>query len=209
MNQFNFSFTKDKFYQVVSGNKNPSIWYDVCVEILPKYEINTPLRVAHFLSQCSHESNDFTVLEENLNYSAEGLVKTFSKYFPNIPSTTGYARNPEKIANKVYANRMGNGDEKSGDGYKFRGRGVIQLTGKLTYKLYAGYSMQSIDDTVNLLKNPKNALDSACWFWSSKNINKFADLDDIVTVTKLINGGTIGLDDRKRRYEKCINILKG
>jgi putative chitinase len=208
MTQFSFDFNKDKFYRIISGNKNPSIWFQACVEVLPKYDITTELRIAHFLSQCGHESLDFTVLEENLNYSSEGLVKVFGKYFPNIPSTTGYARKPEKIANRVYANRMSNGPESSGDGYKFRGRGIIQLTGKSSYTSYASHVNKSVEDTILSFKNPKDALDCACWFWNSRNLNKFADANDILTITKLINGGKNGLDDRTARYSKAIAILR-
>lgn len=176
-----------------------------------KYLINTPLRLAHFLAQCGHESGGFKAVRENLNYSAEGLNKIFPKYFPTVDSAKDYARNPEKIANKVYASRMGNGDEASGDGFKFRGRGYIQLTGKVNYTAFDA----AVAD--NILLDPelvatKYPLLSAGWFWGKNNLNVLADkgaLDgDVTAITKRVNGGTIGLADRQKHFREYYELLK-
>jgi putative chitinase len=174
-----------------------------------KYEIHTVNRAAGFLAQCGHESNGFTVLKENLNYSAEGLNKIFKKYFPTVADATAYARNPEKIANKVYANRMGNGPEFSGDGYKFRGRGAIQLTGKDNYTQFAMSVGMSVDEAVADLETLDGAIESACWFWKKNGLNAVCDADDIVKMTKKINGGTIGIEDRTKHYNHAKQVLSG
>ena len=178
--------------------------------VMEKFQINTPLRLAHFLAQCGHESGGFKATQENLNYSADGLKKIFPKYFPgNIAES--YARNPEKIASKVYGGRMGNGGEETKEGYKFRGRGYIQLTGKENYTSFA----KSIgEDTV---ANPdlvatKYALASAGWFFSKNGLNAISDkgADDatVTAVTKRVNGGTIGLPDRIKHFKEYYNLLK-
>lgn len=178
-------------------------------ECSAKFQIDSSLRLAHFLAQCSHESGGFKVAQENLNYSADGLKKTFTKYFPDNLAES-YARQPEKIACRVYANRMGNGDEASKDGYKYRGRGYIQLTGHDNYSAFN----KSVDDDV--LSNPdlvseKYALFSAAWFWNSRSLNGLADKgasDAVVTeITKKVNGGTIGLDDRIAHFKKFYALL--
>ena len=174
-----------------------------------KFNINTALRLAHFLAQCGHESSGFKATQENLNYSADGLKKTFPKYFPDNLADS-YARQPEKIAARVYANRMGNGDEASKEGYKYRGRGYIQLTGKDNY----GAFDKSVDD--DILNHPdtvseKYALLSAAWFWNSRSLNALADKgssDAVVTeITKKVNGGTIGLDDRIKHFKAYYALL--
>jgi len=165
-------------------------------EIFQKYAINTPLRVAHFLAQTAHESAGFTQFVENLNYSASGLQNTYPKYFHQT-NPAAYARNPEKIANHVYANRMGNGDEASGDGWKFRGRGMIQLTGRDNYTVFSKHSGKDAIQDPDILSTVEGAAESAAWYWLERNVNKPADVDDVVAVTKLINGGTLGLDERK------------
>jgi len=168
--------------------------------LLENYGINTDLRLAHFLGQIEHESN-FKPISENLNYSSEGLLKTFPKYFTSLMAIQ-YKRQPERIANRVYANRMGNGNEQSGEGWKYRGRGFIQITGK------ENYFRLSNDTDIDCLKNPdlllqeENAMVSAVWFWKSKGLNKFADADDIISITKRINGGLNGLQDRKNKIAK-------
>ena len=187
--------------------KYPDDLADALTESFDKYEINTVNRAAGFLAQCGHESVGFTVLKENLNYSAEGLNKTFKKYFPTVADATPYARNPEKIANKVYANLMGNGPESSGDGYKFRGRGAIQLTGHDNYSKFAASVGMTIDEAVQDLETLDGAIESACWFWKTNGLNAVCDADDIVKMTKRINGGTIGLDDRKKHYEHAKELL--
>lgn len=171
-----------------------------------KYEINSGLRLAHFLGQCAHESGGFRISEENLNYSADGLSKIFPKYFRD-KDPDDYARQPEKIANVVYANRMGNGDTSSGDGYRFRGRGLIQLTGKSNYSAFAASSGITLDEAVQYLATPQGAVESAAWFWHKNGINSPADLDDVTTVTKKVNGGTIGLDEREHFTEEFKEVL--
>jgi putative chitinase len=175
--------------------------YEKYKTLLNSYYINTPLRLAHFFSQLDHESN-LKPIAENLNYSASGLGKTFKKYFPTIEIANKFARQPEKIANKVYANRMGNGNEASGDGFRFRGRGFIQITGK------SNYTVLSKDTRIDFLTNPDlllqeaNALISALWFWQKNKLNEYADKDDIITITKRINGGLNGIEDRKLKLIK-------
>jgi putative chitinase len=175
-----------------------------------KFEINTPVRLAHFLSQCGHESAGFRVTQENLNYSAKGLMGIFKKYFPTEALANQYQRNPQKIANKVYANRMANGSEASGDGYKFRGRGYIQLTGKDNYTQFS----KSIGE--DMVANPDKvastyALLSAAWFFSKNGLHKLADegaSDAVVTkITKRVNGGTIGLADRIKHFKEYYSLL--
>jgi putative chitinase len=198
---------ENQLKQLFPTNKNLK---ELCLALntmLPKYEINTLNRVAGFLAQCGHESANFTVLRENLNYSARGLLLTFPKYFRPTSLADQYARKPEKIANRVYANRMGNGNELSGDGYKYRGRGAIQLTGKDNYTLFAKSINKSVDDTIQYLETLEGALESACWFWNTRKLNSVCDRDDIVRLSRLINGGTKGLEDRKSRYERAKKVL--
>jgi putative chitinase len=199
--------TADLIKSLYPQYKHPDDLAEVLTEQFDKYEINTVNRAAGFLAQCGHESNGFTVLKENLNYSAEGLNKIFHKYFPTLADATPYARQPQKIANKVYANRMGNGDEASGDGFKFCGRGAIQLTGHDNYASFADSVGYSLDECVADLETLDGAIESACWFWKKNGLNAVCDADDIVKMTKKINGGTIGLDDRQAHYEKAKGLL--
>lgn len=174
--------------------------------LLTKYEVNTPERLAHFFSQLAHESH-LSPISENLNYSAEGLNKTFKKYFPTLESAKAYARKPQAIANKVYANRMGNGDEKSGDGYKYRGKGFIQITGKDNYKaLSTATKIDYLSEPEKLLSEADSMI-SALWYWNTIKANSLADKDDITTITKKINGGTNGLEDRKRLLTEMKTIF--
>lgn len=166
-------------------------------------------RIAGFLAQLAHESGGFNFVKENLNYSADGLRKTFAKYFPTDELAKAYARQPEKIANRVYANRMKNGDEASGDGFRFRGRGLIQLTGRDNYTRFAQSLGIGIDETIEYLETPSGAVASAGWFWDNNGLNQFCDKDDFITLTKRINGGTIGLADRKHHYEIMLEHLEG
>lgn len=179
--------------------------------VMEKYQINTGLRLAHFLAQCAHESGNFKVRTENLNYSASRLMVVFRKYFPTMQKALQYQRKPEKIANLVYGDRMGNGDEKSGDGFRFRGRGYIQLTGRNNYETF----QKSIG--VDILNNPDLVattypLTSAGWFFDIRRINRMADKGatnkTITEVTRLVNGGTNGLDDRIKKFHFFFNILK-
>jgi putative chitinase len=187
---------------------------DAVIQMIPdtaaKFGINTPLRLAHFLAQCGHESGGFRATQENLNYSAKGLAGIFKKYFPTEAAAASYARNPQKIANKVYGNRMGNGPESSGEGYKFRGRGYIQLTGKENYTAFG----KAIGE--DILSNPDKvastyALLSAAWFFSKNGLHKMADggaTDSVVTsITKRVNGGTIGLADRIKHFKEYYHLL--
>jgi len=187
---------------------------DAVIAMIPdtaaKFQINTPLRLAHFLAQCGHESGGFRATQENLNYSAKGLNGIFKKYFPTEAAAAAYARNPQKIANKVYGGRMGNGNEASGEGYKFRGRGYIQLTGKENYTAF-GKSIGE-DMTANPDKVASSyALLSAAWFFSKNGLHKMADggaSDAVVTsITKRVNGGTIGLADRIKHFKEYYHLL--
>jgi putative chitinase len=187
---------------------------DAVIAMIPdtaaKFQINTPLRLAHFLAQCGHESGGFRATQENLNYSAKGLMGIFKKYFPTEAIANAYQRNPQKIANKVYANRMANGDEASGDGYKFRGRGYIQLTGKDNYTQFGKAIGENITANPDVVSG-KYALLSAAWFWSKNGLNKLADggaTDAVVTsITKRVNGGTIGLADRIKHFKEYYHLL--
>ena len=177
-------------------------------EVMDFYEINTPERISMFLAQVGHESAGMTARKENLNYSAQGLNKIFPKYFIRAGrDANAYAKKPEKIANVVYANRMGNGDEASGDGYRYRGRGLIQLTGKDNYTKFASDMEITLDEAVVWLETPDGAAWSAGWFWDSRELNNWADNGDVLTVTKKINGGIIGLEDREEHYAEALHIF--
>lgn len=205
---FDFNFTQDKLSDCISNN-DLSIWYIALCDILPKYSINTKKRVAAWLAQTGHESGDFKFLVENLNYSTKGLRTVFPKYFPTDYIASQYARQPEKIANVVYANRLGNGNTISGDGWKFRGRGLIQVTGRSNYKDCSTmlYDSDLLLKSPELLQDVDGAIRSACWFWNKNNLNSLADAGDIVTISKRINGGTTGLQDRLNRYNNCLQVL--
>jgi putative chitinase len=202
--------TEDVVKELLPKVKNLQEWYEELLGVLPQYEIDTPNRVAAFVAQCGHESLGFTVLQENLNYSADGLRKIFGKYFPTAEIAKQYARKPEMIANRAYANRIGNGDEDSGDGYKYRGRGIIQITGRNNY---SKCSIALFDDETNLLENPDlliephYAMHSACWFWNATRLNALADSGDMKTMTKRINGGYLGLEDRIAHYNHALEVL--
>ena len=204
---FTFDFTEEKLKKCLSRNKNIPELFVSLEKVLPKYEITTVERVAAFLAQCGHESLDFTVLQENLNYGAKGLLGLFKKYFPNEALAKQYERKPEKIANKIYANRMGNGPEESGDGWAHRGRGAIQLTGKLNYQAFANSIGLTLEDAITYCATMDGAIESACWFWQKNKLNVIADKKDVLAMTKKINGGTIGLEDRKKHYEHNIEVL--
>jgi putative chitinase len=206
---FTFNFTKDQLKGIIGNNPYLDYWYNAVSEILPVYEINTPERVAAFLAQCAHESGNFKFLKENLNYKAESLCKVFPKYFPDINLAKQYEKKPEKIANKVYGNRMGNGDETSGDGFRYMGRGLIQLTGKNNYTLFAAAIDTPLEEIPEYLQTFEGAVQSACWFWEQNNLNQWADKKDIMTLTKRINGGTIGLEDRIKHYNHALHLFAG
>ena len=204
-----FTFTAAKLQECLPNNKEIDLWFPVLQRYFEKYEINTIQRVAAFLAQCGHESMDFTITHENLNYSAQGLTGTFKKYFPTLDDATLYERQPEKIANKVYSNRMGNGTEDSGDGWKFCGRGILQITGHDNYNECSQFVFQDnrLLTTPDWLESKEGCVAGACWFWTNHKLNDLADQDDIKEITHKINGGYIGLDDRTARYNNCCDIL--
>jgi putative chitinase len=202
--------TKEKIVHLLHGNPDAEAWADAALEILPKYEITTANRIAGFFAQTCHESMNFTALSENLNYRAETLEKLFSKYFSKAGrNAADYAKQPEKIANVIYANRMGNGDTASGDAFAFRGRGPIQLTGRENYTNFGKTVGLTAEQVIDYIQTKKGALESACWYWKSRNINAACDANDIVKMSKLVNGGTIGLEDRRKHYNEALAILGG
>jgi len=197
----------DQLKKVCPNNKQPEALLEVLNKVLPLYEINTRKRVAAFLAQCGHESAQFTALKENLNYSADGLCKVWPKRFISVAMAAPYNRNPEKIANLVYCNRLGNGTESSGDGFKYRGRGAIQLTGKDNYSKFAKSIGKTLDETVTFCETLEGCVSSACWFWSVNKLNQYCDSGDFVTLTKRINGGTIGIKDRQHHYDEALKVI--
>jgi len=202
--------TKDQLKQLLPKNPYIDQWYHALAQLLPDYGIDTPQRIAAFMAQCAHESGNFVFLKENLNYKAPTLRKLFSKYFPTDELANEYASKPNKqeaIANRIYANRMGNGDEASGDGFRYCGRGLIQLTGKDNYSWFAASIEIPVEQASEYLQTFEGAAQSACWFWETNNLNQWADKGDILTLTKRINGGTIGLEDRIKHYEHALHVL--
>jgi len=180
-------------------------WLEPLNQTFQKYDISTPARQAYFIGQCAHESGNFRVLEENLHYSAAALMRVWSSRFPDMDTAEKYANNPEKIANKVYGGRMGNVED--GDGWKYHGRGLIQLTGKDNYaNCGSGLGVDLIDNP-DMLITPEYAALSAGWFWNRKQLNLLADSRDYETMTKRINGGLLGLDDRKAKIAKALSVL--
>jgi putative chitinase len=205
---FEFEFTQDKLAHVIPNAKyGVAVWYNELVELLPVFEITSVGRVAAFLAQTAHESGGYTAMMENLNYSAESLCKVWPTRFKSVADSQPYNRNPEAIANKVYASRMGNGDEHSGEGYKYRGRGLLQLTGKSNYSAFAEYAGIGVADAPDYIETPRGAVHSACWFWFSNDLNTFADAGDFEGMTKRINGGVIGLADRIHHYNHAVEVL--
>lgn len=178
-------------------------WYPHINEMADRFQV-TGKRLAMWIAQCGHESDSFTRLVENLNYSAPGLHRVWPKRFPTVADAVPYMRQPEKIANKVYANRMGNGDEGSGDGWRFRGRGLIQLTGRANYKACGGGLGVDLVGDPGLLSDPRWASLSAGWFWQTRKLNALSDAGDVEAVTRKINGGTTGLQDRLVRYDRAL-----
>ena len=202
--------TKLQLKQLLPSNPYIDHWYDALAILLPDYDINTPQRAAAFIAQCAHESGGFMILKENLNYKPATLRKIFPKYFPTDELANEYCSKPNKqeaIANRVYASRMGNGDEHSGDGYRYCGRGLIQLTGKDNYSAFAESIEITPVEVSEYLQTFEGAAQSACWFWEKNNLNQWADKGDILTLTKRINGGTIGLEDRIKHYEHALHVL--
>jgi putative chitinase len=204
---FTFEFTKQQLKEMIPKNPYVDQWYEALSEILPEYEITTPQRVAAFLAQCAHESGGFVFLKENLNYKAASLRRVFPKYFTDDATAAAYAGKQEMIANRVYANRMGNGDEASGDGWRYCGRGLIQLTGKNNYTFFAASLDIPVEEASEYLQTFEGAVQSACFFWEQNKLNQWADAGDILTLTKRINGGTIGLEDRQKHYNHALHIF--
>ena len=199
--------TREQLQACIGNNPYLDSWVHALNEILPDYEIDTPQRVAAFIDQCAHESGGFKFLTENLNYRAVTLRKLFSKYFPTDELAQAYEKKPEKIANRIYGGRMGNGPEETGDGFRYCGRGLIQLTGRNNYEAFADSIESTPEEVSEYLQTFEGAVQSACWFWESNNLNQYADSDDIKTMTKRINGGFIGLADREKHYEHAKHVF--
>lgn len=199
--------TTEQLQSCIGNNPYLEQWTAALNQLLPDYGIDTAQRVAAFVAQCAHESGNFVFLKENLNYRAASLRKVFPKYFPTDELAAAYANQPERIANRIYANRMGNGDEASGDGFRYCGRGLIQLTGRNNYQAFADSIETTPEEASAYLETFEGAVQGACWFWESNNLNQWADADDILTLTRRINGGTIGLEDRKKHYEHAKHVF--
>ncbi len=202
-----FIMTQEQLAQIVHGNPYIEHWHEALALCCPDYDINTPRRVAAFVAQCAHESGGFKFLKENLNYKAASLMKVWPRYFPTMEIAQQYANKQDRIANRAYGGRMGNGDEASGDGWKFCGRGLIQLTGRSNYQAFADSIETDIEEIPAYLATFEGAVQSACWFWETNKLNQWADSGDILTLTKRINGGTLGLEDRKKHYEHALHVL--
>ncbi len=201
--------TTEMVANLLPRNKNPEVWAQLMNTLMPNYGITTEAQAAAFIAQAAHESNQFTVLEENLYYSTTGLNRVFSKYFKKAGrDAKAYAKKPEAIANVVYADRMGNGDTASGDGYRYRGRGIFQLTGKNNYAAFAKSLDVDLDDELlAYITTPAGAMDSALWYWQSNNLNNY--VSDFKKLTKQINGGYNGLKDRQAHYAHALAVFGG
>lgn len=211
-----FNFFKNHLIVLLNSNPDSTLWHANMKSILPRYGIDTPDRVAGFIAQCSHESADFRILEENLNYSEKALNSVFSRYFGNPPKrrAADYARNPKMIANYVYQDEFRSaagalGNTNPGDGWKFRGRGLKQLTGRSNYTAFGKTVNMTAEDAADYVSSRAGALESACWFWKAANCNRFADSGDIVGMSRAINGGTIGLADRQNRWNRAVALFDG
>jgi len=202
------SVTKQQLQSFFEDTKESVIdsFVDPINKAIERFEINSTNRIAMFLAQVGHESGGLNHIKENLNYKAEGLTRVFPRYFNGV-DPNDYAHNPEKIANRVYANRMGNGDEDSGDGFRFCGRGLIQLTGRDNYTRFAHDMGMELEAAVEYLGTPEGATMSAGWFWDKNGLNPLADAGDTVHCTKKINGGTIGLEERTALYEEALQLF--
>ena len=204
--------SESQLKQMLPRNKYISHWHHALAILFPDYDIHTSDRIAAFVAQCAHESGGFEVLKENLNYKPLALRRLFHKYFPTDELANQYCAKPNKqeaIANRIYASRMGNGDESSGDGFRFCGRGLIQLTGRSNYQSFADSLEMNINDVPEYLGTFEGAAQSACWFWETNKLNRFADANDIKGLTRAINGGFIGLEDRIHHYELAKAIMRG
>jgi len=210
---FKFNFTADQLRRMLGGNTNAPKWHAAMMEIFPKYNITTIERVAGFVAQTAHESTNYRTLEENLNYSAKRLVEVFPRYFgPGKRNPAEYANNPEKLANYIYMDEFRSpsgalGNKQPGDGWRFRGRGLKQLTGRDNYARFGKTVGMTAEKAAEYVATEKGAIESACWFWNQRNLNTIADTKNIRRLTEVINGGTIGLEDRTRRFNEAIQIL--
>ena len=198
--------TQQQLSQILKGNPYIEHWCEALNKILPDYDITTPQRVAAFIAQTAHESGGYTALHENLNYQAASLCRVWPHYF-NTGNANDYAHQPEKIANRAYANRMGNGPEESGDGWRFCGRGLLQVTGHDNYQAFADSVQTDINEIPAYLQTFEGAVQSACWFWENNNLNQWADAGNIEKMTQIINGGQLGIDDRRARYNHALQVL--
>lgn len=208
MSEFkDFELTEDKLSEVLKGNAYVADWCEALNKMLPQYEIDTLNRAVGFIAQCAHESGNFKFLKENLNYRWDSLRRVFPKYFPNDQIAKEYAHKPEAIANRVYANRMGNGPESTGDGFRYCGRGLIQLTGKNNYAAFAKFIEMDLAKVPAYLTTFDGAVEGACWFWAANNLNTLADNRDVKNMTRVINGGYNGLQDRLEKYATIYKIL--
>jgi putative chitinase len=208
--------TIQQFKKFAPNTKYPDNWHEALFApqeelggwtLLNDYDINTPKRIAAFLAQCHHESGGFVWLAENLNYKASGLMKTFPKYFPDMATAQRYEKRPQAIANHVYCNRMGNGDEASGDGARYAGKGLIQLTGKDNYNRFAQSLGITPEEAAEYMQTFEGAAQSACWFWETNNLNKYADAVDLKNMTRIINGAYKGMEDREAQYAIVSRML--
>jgi putative chitinase len=205
--------TFEQFRQMIPTNREPRVWYDIAVDMFAKYDITTTNRIAGFMAQCAHESLDFTLLEENLNYSVDAINRVFPRYFgPNKRNAFEYARNPQKLANYVYMDEFRSktsalGNTQPGDGWLFRGGGIKQLTGRSNFAAFGSTIGMTAEEAVSYVRTKKGAFESACWFWKKNNLSRLADKDDIVGMSRRVNGGTLGLKERITRYESAKRIL--
>lgn len=205
---FNFEFNKTILRSMIPSIPYIDYWHASLIDLLPEYNINTKLRVAAFMAQTAHESGNYKFLRENLNYRAETLMRQWPKYFPNLSIAKQYAGKEQMIANRAYANRMGNGDEASGDGWLYCGRGLIQLTGKNNYTFFAGSLNITPEEASEYLETFEGATQGACFFWEMNNLNDLADSRDMVTLTKRIQGADGGLEDRIKKYNHICKVLE-
>jgi putative chitinase len=208
---FDFDFTQDQLQQFLPKNPHVEHWFEALSAALPNYDITSAVRVAAFLGQTYVESAAYTAVQENLNYRAETLMRLFGRHFPGgLAEAQDYCSRPNKqeaIANRIYADRMGNGDEASGDGWAFCGRGLIQLTGRTNYSTFAKSIDTPMEDITEHLESFEGCVQSACWFWKTHDLNRFADEQDMQALTRVINGGELGLDERTAAFNRALQIL--
>ena len=208
MSDFTFEFSQEKCTAILQNNPYSEHWHEALCKILPDYNISTPERVACFLGQTMVESAGYKALVENLNYRPETLCKIWPSHFQSEEIAQQYAYHPEQIANRAYAGRMGNGDEASGDGWKYCGRGLIQITGKDNYSRFAQSIDTPVEEVPEYLGTFEGAVQSACWFWENNNLNQYADQGDVLTITKHVNGGTLGLEERQQHTHQALQIIQ-